>query len=53
MDEFTNLINDDIPTVLQYFFNTYRKIRGEEVAQREAEVMSITWQPHDPLVLLT
>ena len=53
VDEFTSLITDDIPTVLQYFFNTCGKIRGEEVAQREAEVMSITWQPNGPLVLLT
>ena len=53
VDEFTNLINNDIPTVLQYFFNTYEKIWGEEVAQREPEVMLITWKPHDLLVLLT
>ena len=53
MDEFENFIKDNISTVLQYFFNTYGNIRGEENAQREAEVMLTTWQPHDPIVLLT
>ena len=53
VDEFTNLITYDIPAVLTYLFATYGKVSGEEVSQREMEVMSITWQRNDPFVLLT
>ena len=28
-------------------------MQSEEVAQKEAEVMSMTWQPSNPIVLLT
>ena len=53
VDEFTNLINHDIPTVLEYLTYNFGKVRSEEVAEKETEVMSMTWQPQDPIVLLT
>ena len=51
--KFTGIITDDVPTVLLYMFQTYGKVRGEEVKQKEAEVLSLTWLPSDPLVTLT
>ena len=31
-DEYTNLITDNIPAVLEYLFCNYRKVSSEEVA---------------------
>ena len=53
VDEYTNLISDDVPTVLEYLFYNYGKVRSEEVSQKEVEVMTATWHPTDPIVLLT
>ena len=53
VDEYTNLLRDDVPTVMSYLDYNYGKVRSEEVSAKEAEVMAMTWQPHDPLVLLT
>ena len=53
VDEYTNLITGDIPVVLSYLFYNYGKVRSDEVAEKEAEVMSLTWQPSDPMVILT
>ena len=53
VDEHTNLISGDMPTVLEYLFYNCGKVRSDEVAQKEAEVMSLTWQPSEPMVLLT
>ena len=53
VDEYTNLLSDDVPTVMQYLFCNYGKVRSEEVAEKEQEVMSMSWQPNDPIVLLT
>ena len=53
VDEYTNLITGDIPVVLRYLFYNYGKVRSNEVAEKEAEVMSLTWQPSNPLVILT
>ena len=53
VDEYTNLLSDDIPTVLTYLFYNYGKVSSEEVAQKEQEVMNTTWLPSDPIVLLT
>ena len=39
--EHTNLISDDISTVLDYLFNNYGKVSLEEVTQKELEVMSM------------
>lgn len=31
----------------------YGRVRAEEVAMKENEIMSMTWQPHEPIALLT
>ena len=38
VDEDTQLIQDNIPAVLQYLFNTYGKIPSEDVKQKEIEI---------------
>ena len=48
-----NLLTDDIPTTMKYLFYNYGKVRSKEVAQKEVEVMSMAWQPSNPIVLLT
>ena len=53
VDEFTNLITDNIPTVLEYLFYNYGKVSSEEVSEKEAEIMAITWNPSDPIILIT
>ena len=53
VDDYTNLLNSDVPEILTYLFHNYGKVRLEEVAQKEAEVMTMSWQPTDPIVLLT
>ena len=53
VDEYTNLLTGDVPTILEYLFYNYGKVQSEEVAKKEIEVMLMTWQPTDPLVLLT
>ena len=52
VDECTNLISADIPTVLHYLMGNFGRVSSEEVAQKEAEVMSMTWTPSDPIILL-
>ena len=42
-----------MPSILEYFFYNYSQVRSEEVAQKEQEVMSMSWQPNNPIVLLT
>ena len=51
VDEYTNLLTGDVPSILDYLFYNYGKVRSEEVTQKESEVMSINWQPSDPIVL--
>ena len=53
IDDYTNLIMSDIPTILKYLFTNYGKVTSDEVAEKEAEVMALAWHPTDPLVLLT
>ena len=42
-----------MPSILEYFFYNYGQVRSEEVTQKEQEVMAMSWQPNDPIVLLT
>ena len=51
--EHTNLISDDIPSVLDYLFNNYVNVSSEEVTKKDLEVMSMAWLPYDTIVLLT
>ena len=52
VNNYINLITDDIPAVLIYLFYNYGKVRLEEVAQKEQEVITRTWLPSNPIVLL-
>ena len=52
VNEYTNLLTGDVPTILEYLFYNYGKVHSEEVSQKEIEVMSMTWQPNDYIVLL-
>ena len=52
VDEYTNLIRVDIPTVLDYLMENFGRVSSEEVAQKEAEVMPMAWIPSDHAVLL-
>ena len=38
---------------LDYLFYNYGKVRHDEAHQKEAAIMSSTWQPSDHIVLLT
>ena len=53
VDEFTNLITDDIPTVLDYLFQNFGKVRSEEVEEKEAKIVAITQNPSDSIILIT
>ena len=48
----TQLIQQDIPDVLAYLFETYGKIPSKEVKQKEAEICTMTFHPADPMILL-
>ena len=52
VDKDTQRITEDIPTVLQYLFNTYGEIPSEEVKQKEAELRAMSYHPADPMILL-
>ena len=41
-----------MPTVLEHLFYNYGKVSSEEAAQKESDVMSMTWLPSDPLILI-
>ena len=53
VDPYTNLLTGDVPSILEYLNYNYGKVRSEEVTQKDNEVMTMSWQPTDPLVLLT
>ena len=52
IDEDTQLITEDVPTVLAYLFNTYGKVPSEEVKQKEAEIRALSFHPADPRIVL-
>ena len=51
-NEDTDLIEDDIPTVLTYLFSSYGKVPTREVKEKEQEVLSIAFVPSDPMVTI-
>ena len=53
VDEYMNLLTGDVPSILDYLFYNYGKVRSKEVTQKDNEVMMMIWQPTDPIVLLT
>ena len=52
MNEDTQLIKKDIPTVLAYLFATYGVVPIEELKEQENEFRSMTFHPADPLIIL-
>ena len=52
VDEDTGLIEDNIPTVLEYLFTNYGKVTTEEVTQMESEVLSLSFNPTDPMITI-
>ena len=52
VDKDTQLIQDDIPTVLQFLFNTYGKVPSEEVKQKETELRIMAFNPADLMIFL-
>ena len=48
--EDTDLVEDDIPTVLAYLFSNYGKVPTREVKEKEQEVLSTPFVPSDPMV---
>ena len=52
VDDDTQLINADVPTVLTYLFDVYGQIPSEEVKQKEAKIQAIVYNPADPLIVL-
>ena len=52
VDDDTQLIQEDIPDVLDYLFDLYGKVPSEEVKQKEAEIRAMVYNPADPMILL-
>ena len=52
VDKDTQLIQDKIPTVLQFLFGAYRKVPSEEVKQKETELRITAFNPADPMIIL-
>ena len=52
VDDDTGLIEEDIPTVLEYLFTHYGKVTSAEVKQIESNVLSIALNPADPMVTI-
>ena len=52
VDDDTGLIEDDIPTVLDYLSSTYGKVTSVEIKEQENEVLNINFSPADPLITL-
>ena len=52
VNEDTNLIHDNIPTVLTFLFKNYGVVQSEEVKQQKTDIQTMTFQPSDPMVLI-
>ena len=51
-NEDTDLVEDDIPTVLTYLFTNYGKVPTREVKEKEREVLDTSFVPSDPMVTI-
>ena len=52
VDKDTQLIQYDIPTLLQFLFNAHGKIPSEEVKQKETDLRTTAFNPADPMIIL-
>ena len=48
----TSLIEEDVPTVLEYLFTTYEKVTAKEVKEKEHECLNISFNPADPMITI-
>ena len=51
-NEYTDLIDDDIPTVLEFLFSNYGKVPTRSVKEKETEVLTTPFVPSDPMVTI-
>ena len=42
IDDYINLLTDNVLMIKQYLFYNYSKVRSEEVSQKELEVISMS-----------
>ena len=52
LDDDSGLIEDDVPTVLDYLLSNYGKVPSEQVKNKEAEVLIFSFNPAKVKVLL-
>ena len=52
VDDDTGLIEEDIPTVLDYLSVTYGEVSSVEIKEQEKEVLNIHFSPTHPLISL-
>ena len=52
VDDDTGLIEDDVPTVLEYLFTTYRKVTTKEVKEKEHECLNMSFNPANPMITI-
>ena len=50
INEDTGLVEQDLPSVLQYLDTNYGKVSSEEVKSKESEVLKFSFNPADPMV---
>ena len=48
-----NLLTVHMPAMFECLSHNHGKVRSKEVTQKDNEVMAMTWQPTDPIVLLS
>jgi len=53
VDPYTNLITNNILIVLDYLFYNFGTVSLKEVLEKESKIMLMTWNPSDPIVLIT
>jgi len=52
INEDTGLIEDDLPTVCAYLDANYGVVQSEEVKEKESEVLSTSFNPSEPLIVI-
>ena len=52
VDDDTGLIEEDIPTVLDYLFSNYGKVTSVEVKEAESAVLNLQFNPADPMITI-
>ena len=53
IEEHTNLLTNDFPTMMTSILHDHGKVRSEEVTQKDSDAMLLACKPTDPIILLT